>query len=202
MDEQKQENFAQVPAENAAVPARKKKDTVSNRSFIIALTIVIILGIVLNVFIGSVRVKETSMLPNFVENDHLLINKMAYKLGEPQRGDVIIFRKTVFGTSENLIKRVIGLPGDTITIKNDKVYINGKKQDQSYTKDGITTGAVNNFKVPEGQLYVMGDNRVVSLDSRSQDIGTVTISKVKGKVIFRLTPFSKFGTIPHYGGDE
>lgn len=182
--------------------SEKKKDTVSNRTFIIALVIVIILGVLLNVFIGSVRVKETSMLPNFVENDHLLINKMAYKIGEPERGDVIIFKKTVYGDSERLIKRVIGLPGDTITIKDNEVYLNGKKQDQSYTHDGITPGNVKNYTVPAGQLYVMGDNRIVSLDSRSKDIGTVSISKVKGKVIFRLTPLNKFGTIPHYGGDE
>lgn len=198
-----QTNIVKENTEGAGpVPEKKKKDTVSNRTFIIALVIVIILGVLLNVFIGSVRVKETSMLPNFVENDHLLINKMAYKIGEPQRGDVIIFKKTVYGDSERLIKRVIGLPGDTITIKDNEVYVNGKKQDQSYTHDGITPGNVDDYTVPEGQLYVMGDNRIVSLDSRSKDIGTVSISKVKGKVIFRLTPLSKFGTIPHYGGDE
>ena len=184
-----------------AGPNGTEKETVSRRSFIIALIIVIAFGVALNLCIGSVKVKETSMLPNFVENDHLFINKIAYKTGEPKRGDVIIFHKTVYGTSEDLIKRVVALPGETVNVRDGQLYVNGKKQDQSFTYEGTTSGSVKDFKVPAGRLYVMGDNRTVSIDSRDPDVGTVAISKVKGKVFFRLLPFSKFGRVPTMGTD-
>lgn len=75
------------------------------------------------------------------------------------------------------------------------MYVNGKKQNQDYTEDGYTPGNVKDFKVPDGRLYVMGDNRVVSIDSRYAEVGTVKISKVTGTAVFRLWPFSEFGRL-------
>lgn len=75
------------------------------------------------------------------------------------------------------------------------MYLNGKKDNQQYTKDGTTTGNIDNMKVPRGKLFCMGDNRTVSIDSRSDRVGLVKEEDVVGKVVFRLFPFNKIGTI-------
>ncbi len=93
-----------------------------------------------------------------------------------------------------LIKRVIGLPGETITIKEGNVYINDKMLDQSFTKDGYTDGDIENLKIPEGELFVMGDNRLVSIDSRLAEVGCVKIDDVLGKAFVRLYPFNEIRT--------
>ncbi|MEA4922009.1 MAG: signal peptidase I [Eubacteriaceae bacterium] len=159
--------------------------------------IIIILVIVLAVtfFIKPIIVKQTSMTPTLQENNYLLASKQAYRFGEPKRGQIIVFPTTVDGEEELYIKRVIGLSGDVIDIKDGEVYVNGKEQNQDYTRDGYTPGDVDGFKVPEGRLYVMGDNRVESRDSRSEEIGTVSVDGVTGVAFLRLWPISKFGPV-------
>ena len=90
---------------------------------------------------------------------------------------------------------VIGVPGDKVTVKNGEVYVNDSKDSQAYTKDRTTKGFVNNVSVPEGKLFCMGDNREVSIDSRYEEVGLVKRDDVVGKVVFRLYPFGRFGTI-------
>ncbi len=75
------------------------------------------------------------------------------------------------------------------------MYINGKKQDDSYTYEGVTPGEISGFRVPDGELYVMGDNRVVSIDSRDPEVGTVPVVDVTGVAFFRLYPFDEIGTV-------
>lgn len=164
------------------------------KDIIIAL---IIAAIVIQIVKPTI-VKQTSMEPNFHNNDYLFIYKMAYKFGkDPQKGDVIVFKsnlKTEKGKDKLLIKRVIGLPGDKITINNEKVYINGKEDLQKFTKDNHTLGEFD-MVVPKNSLFVLGDNRDVSQDSRSTNVGMVSKDKVLGKVVFRLLPFRDFGII-------
>ncbi|MGI6204984.1 MAG: signal peptidase I [Anaerovoracaceae bacterium] len=156
-----------------------------------------------NVCLGSVRVKETSMQPNFFDGDVLLIDKTAYRRRAPRRGDVIVFRTRARGLPKYFIKRVIGLPGDVVGISGGEVRVNGKTLDQSYTKDGITGGAeAEEREVPAGRLFVLGDNRAVSLDSRNDAIGCVRISDVEGTAFFRLAPRRMFGRLPRLGADE
>jgi len=160
--------------------------------------VIIVLAVVIAVtfFFKPVIVKRTSMLPNLQENNYLITSKQAYKLfGDPQRGDIIVFPVQTDDGKELYIKRVIGLPGDKIKISDGKLYVNGKEQDQSFTMDGYTTGEVSGYTVPDGQLYVMGDNRVYSIDSRDPSVGTVPIKNITGKVILRIWPISEFGTI-------
>ncbi len=175
------------------------------RDIIVALVIALIISLVIKPTI----VKESSMEPNFNSNDYIFLSKIAYKFGhDPKHGDVIVFRSNsenlldVNGKHKLLIKRIIGLPGDEIKIANGEVYVNGELNDQSFTKDGETwvdypgDDEVLELTVPEGEVFCMGDNREVSVDSRSDDVGCVDEDTIVGKAIFRLFPLSAMGTIP------
>ena len=102
------------------------------------------------------------------------------------------------GKEKLLIKRIIGIPGDVLTITGGSVYRNGHKIQESYIMGGAkgqTSGELYNYKVPDGLVFVMGDNREVSLDSRSEEVGPIKISDIIGKAFFRLYPFDKIGGI-------
>ncbi len=154
-----------------------------------------ILAAVVISFVRPTIVKQTSMQDTLNPNDYIIMYRMAYSGDkEPKRGDIVIFKSELQdenGKNKLLIKRVIGLPGDKITINDGKVYINDKEYDENYLKDGYTTGSVNNFKVPKGEYFVMGDNRVVSIDSRYSEVGCVKKDAIKGRAVLRLFPFTK-----------
>lgn len=160
------------------------------RDIAIALAIVI----VVTMFIKPTIVKETSMQPTLYENNYLLVNKQAYRFGDEERGDIIVFHSNL-EDKELLIKRIIGLPGDVITIDQGKVFLNGTELQEDYTLEGVTPGQLIDFTVPEGQLFVMGDNRRVSIDSRSEEVGCVDEDDVMGKAFVRLYPFNEIGSI-------
>ncbi|MGN0709921.1 MAG: signal peptidase I [Anaerovoracaceae bacterium] len=148
-------------------------------------------------FYKPTRVFGRSMLPNFKENDYLIISTEAYRRSGPKRGDVIVFEsknKDSKGRAQRWIKRVIGLPGEKVEIRDGKCYVDGKLQDSSYTKDGTTSGDVS-VTVGEDEYFCMGDNRAESVDSRSSDVGCISRDKIIGKVIFRLYPVGKAGRI-------
>lgn len=166
------------------------------------IVIAIIIAAAISMVIKPTVVKEQSMEPNFFANDYIFLNRLAYKFGnEPKKGDVIVFRSHSEnllddkGKNKLLIKRVIGVPGDKIKVADGQVYINGEADDQSYTNDGFTTGNVKEVTVPDGGLFCMGDNREVSIDSRSEDVGFVDVDTIVGKAVFRLLPLSSIGVI-------
>ncbi|MGN0712088.1 MAG: signal peptidase I [Anaerovoracaceae bacterium] len=156
--------------------------------------IAVVIAIVIMQFIKPTIVKESSMQPTLYENNYILLSRQAYTFGEPERGDIIVFHtglKTSEGKEKLLVKRVIGLPGETITVAGGNVYINDELLEEDYIKDGYTDGFVENLVIPEGELFVMGDNRLVSIDSRASEVGTVKIDDVLGKAFIRLYPFNQ-----------
>ena len=165
------------------------------KSLIKDIIIAAILAAVVISFVRPTIVKQTSMQDTLNPNDYIIMYRRAYSGDkEPKRGDIVIFKSKLQdenGKDKLLIKRVIALPGDKITINDGKVYINDKEYDESYLKDGYTTGSVNNFKVPKGEYFVMGDNRVVSIDSRYSEVGCVKKDAIKGRAVLRLFPFTK-----------
>lgn len=164
------------------------------RDIVIALIIVVAITLVIKPTI----VKESSMQPTLYENNYLLVNKQAYRFGEEKRGDIIVFESDLEDDSDDkklLIKRIIGLSGDTISIRDGKVYLNGTELHEDYTLEGETSGELTDYKVPEGTLFVMGDNRRVSVDSRSEEVGCVSKDRVMGKAFIRLYPFSEIGLL-------
>lgn len=162
--------------------------------------IAVVIAVVILQFIKPTIVQEHSMENTLQPNDYLFVSKQSYKLfgGEPQRGDIIVFHSsltTASGKEKLLVKRVIAIPGDTISITGGVVYINGDPTEENYTKDGYTDTEMAEVTVPEGSLFCMGDNRQNSADSRDSRIGFVDESLIMGKVVFRLLPFSKIGSV-------
>lgn len=170
------------------------------KSLIIDIIIAVILAAIVLFFIRPTIVKQSSMENTLHENDYMIMYKQAYRNHEPERGDIIIFQSTLAdedsGLDKLLIKRVIGLPGDEISIIDDQLYINGEYYPEDYLKDGYTPAfeippAGETFTVPEGMYFAMGDNRVGSIDSRRSEVGCVALDQIKGKVVLRLFPFNK-----------
>lgn len=159
----------------------------------------VLIAVIIAQFIQPTIVREHSMQNTLQPNDYLILSKMAYRFGgDLEYGDIVVFKSDVEqenGKKKLLIKRVIAKGGDTIAIADGKVYRNGQVLDEPYTKDGYTNGGIDETTVPEGKLFLMGDNRVVSIDSRSPEVGFVDEDLVIGKAVVRLYPFDEFGSI-------
>ena len=157
----------------------------------------LIAWLVITFIAQNCTVEGTSMQPTLMDQNRVLINKFIYRFTEPQRGDIIVFKWLNPDTNkeEFLIKRVIGLPGDTIDLLNGNVYVNEAVYDESAYLDvrTIKTGDMDGeIVVPDGEYFVMGDNRGNSKDSRYKVVGTVKRSQIVGKAAFRIWPLKDF----------
>jgi signal peptidase I len=141
----------------------------------ILFALVLYLGI--NAVSARIRVDSVSMQPTLYAGDFVLVNRLAYWIGSPGRGDVIVFKYPPDPTQVPYIKRVIGLPGDQIHIADGKVFVNGQVLVEPYLK--VTTSRGGDWVVPQDSLFVMGDNRNNSSDSRAW--GFVPLDNVIGK---------------------
>ncbi len=144
------------------------------------------------------QVKGASMEPTFASGDYIMTSKITYKFRQPERGDVIVF-KSPKNPDIEYIKRIIGLPGDKINIKNSQVYVNDKLITENYISDATNLWDGGYAKegvpitVPENYLFVMGDNRPRSSDSR--EFGPVAVDSIIGHVFYRYYPANKVGWI-------
>lgn len=166
------------------------------KEFIKDVLIALVIVVVITLIIKPTIVKESSMESTLYENNYLFVNKLAYLTADhPGYGDIIVFKSHIQrddGKGDKLlIKRVIGVENDVIDIHDGVVYRNGTALDEPYTKEGYTEGDISDYKVPADQVFVMGDNRRVSLDSRSEEVGTVSEDSIVGKAFIRLYPFNQ-----------
>lgn len=161
------------------------------------IVIAVVIALVITTFIRPTLVKGHSMYPTLEPNNYLIINKIPYMMHEPERGDIVVFKselKTTDGKEKDLIKRVIAVEGDEIEVRDGKTFVNGNLIDEGYINGDFTSGDVE-LTVPKDQVFVMGDNRQNSLDSRDSRVGTVDIETIRGKVLVRLFPFDEIGKV-------
>ncbi len=193
---------------NADQPKPKKEDGMAKKAVLFVWEIIKIL-IIAAIIVLPIRyflfqpfiVKGDSMVPNFQTGDYLIVDEFSYRFTSPHRGDVIVL-KYPLDTTQRFIKRVIGLPGDTVDVSNGKVMIteNGKTEtlnENSYLPGITTSGSVHTTLGPN-DYFVMGDNRPFSYDSRSW--GILPKDDIIGKAMIRLYPFAHFSffTDPSY----
>ena len=153
----------------------------------------LIIFFVIRLGVQNYRIESHSMDPNFAENQFVLVNKLSYRFGEPQRGDVVVFHNPN-NTREDYIKRVVGLPGDTLELVDGNVYVNGSLLEEPLIHEP-TWGLMGQVVVSPDHLFVMRDNRTNSRDSRN--FGELPMDLVVGKAWLRIWPFDKFGWVPH-----
>lgn len=176
------------PADWGEIMAKQREKS-GTREIIETLVIAIILAFLIRTFVfESYQVDGTSMLPTLHNGDRVLVNKLAFVYGKPETGEIIVFKSPVI-PSQDWIKRVIGVPGDTVSVKNNVVYINGKRYPEPFLKYRKSINVAPRY-VPPGYLWVEGDNRPVSFDSRY--FGLLPEKNVRGETFLIWWPLSQF----------
>lgn len=155
------------------------------REVVEVLVMAIVLYVGLNMFIPRYEVEGQSMEPNFHTAERVVVSRVNYLFESPHRGDIIVFRHT---SGKNLIKRLVGLPGETISMEHGQVYVNGVALNEPYVAELCSAYACNNkqWTLGEDEYFVLGDNRNHSLDSHS--FGPIHRDQIIGKVLARYWP--------------
>jgi signal peptidase I len=166
----------------------------------VAITVLIALAVfaVLRLTMQSYTVVMSSMEPNFYQGDCIMVNKVSYRSSGPQRGQVIVFNPP-FDSPHPYIKRVIGLPGETVEIRDGKVFIRGIPLDEDYVM-ALPNYTMSAIVVPENEYFVLGDNRNNSNDSHTGWL--VPRGNIIGKALFTYWPPGKLGIVRHYSYPE
>jgi signal peptidase I len=163
-------------------------------------------------------IPSESMLPTIEVNDRVMVNKLAYRFGVPQRGDIVVFLNPNLTDDEldesipeavirsvleavgvrtrgqdDLIKRVVAVGGETVTVSDGRVEVDGEALDEAYVASGGAMGDFGSVTVPEGHVFVMGDNRNSSLDSRR--FGAIPVDEIVGEALFRIWPVDRIGSL-------
>ena len=164
----------------------------------IIILIAIAIFAIIKTTIPNYEVRYTCMLPNIEPGELIVVNKVSYHFSDPRRGEVVIFWPPSKSDCP-YIKRVIALPGETVEIKDGKVFINGIPLEEEYIKEPMHYTMLPK-QIPEGEYFVLGDNRNNANDSHCW--GTVSRDNIIGKAWFAYWPLSKWGVIKHYSYPE
>ena len=165
------------------------------KDWIISIVVAVVLAFLIRQFIVELYIVDgPSMRPTLQSQERLVVNKFIYSLRAPEKGEILVF-KYPRDQSRDFIKRVIATEGDTIEIKDGRVYVNDQMLNEDYILEK-TRSEYPKSTVPSGTVFVMGDNRNNSEDSRFADVGFVPYSLIKGKAMLVFWPFSQFKTLP------
>ncbi|MBN1313349.1 MAG: signal peptidase I [Anaerolineae bacterium] len=185
-----------APRSTTGIPPRPPTWRLVVNEAIETIVLAAIIWLVINAATARVVVDGPSMRPNFTTGQLLIVNRLAYRFGTLQRGDVIVFDNPHDATDEYLIKRVVGLPGETVVINQGRVYISGELLQEPYLAPDLLTNNDGEWHISENSYFVLGDNRPQSHDSRSW--GTLDKEDIVGKAWISYWPLSDIGLIPHY----
>lgn len=192
------DNFHTEPVQESATPESERKGSRSGGcvGFLVdtieTVLLALILFLIINAVSARVRVENISMQPTLYQGEFVLINKMAYKVGQAFHGDIIVFHYPR-NPKEDYIKRLIGLPGDEVKIDNGKVYVNGTSLDEPYI--AAPPAYSGTWIVPAGNYFVLGDNRNQSSDSHVW--GYVSTDLVVGKALVVYWPLENLQILAH-----
>jgi len=171
-----------------------------------SILIAVIIALIITTFITPLEVYSISMNPTLVEHDFLLLRNTqtvargdivsfhtSLQLSEDEKKQLNLIQRLKDVETKSLIKRVIAIEGDELLIRDGKVYVNGGELEEDYINSDYTFGDIYIKEIPKSKIFVMGDNRDHSLDSRS--IGLIDVEELQGKVLIRILPVNKFGII-------
>jgi signal peptidase I len=160
---------------------------------ILAVAFVLVFGFVRPFVLEAFYIPSESMVPTLEVGDRVFVNKFIYRFSEPERGDIVVF-EDVEGGEDYLIKRVVAIPGDRVRVANGNLKVDGEMQEETYIKPQFPDGSVYGpEKVPEGYVFVMGDNRGNSADSRV--FGLLPVENIEGEAFVRFWPPSRIGLL-------
>lgn len=180
-------------------PEPESTEKRSVRSIVISLLVCVLIAVAAAVLItkfvaNHTTVEGSSMEPCLQNKDELIVEKISYLTGEPERFDVVVFK---FNEDTKYIKRIIGLPGEMVRIEEGKIYINDRAIFDQYANGVMENAGIaeKTITLGEEEYFVLGDNRNASKDSRDEEVGTVKKDQIIGKAWLRVMPFDSFGTI-------
>ncbi len=193
-----QENKAEMPE----ITEEKKSDSMNIKELlreliIYALIIVVCVSVVPKYVIQRTIITGHSMENSLQDQDNVLVEKLFFSFSDPERFDVVMFYPYGVEEEDYYVKRVIALPGETIQIIGEDIYINGELLEEEYGKQPITYQGIAEEPLTLGsdEYFLMGDNRKVSFDSRYEEVGPVKRELIAGKAILRIWPLGQFGGI-------
>ncbi|MDL2206239.1 signal peptidase I [Eubacteriales bacterium OttesenSCG-928-N13] len=180
------------PKKSGLSPKAKKEI----REWVSSIAFALIAFFLIRTFLFQViAVKGDSMNSTLTDGDRMIVTVLDMKLGNPERGDVIICHYPNRDRDENFVKRVIGVPGDTVLMANGITYVNGEPLDETSYIDNPDIRSYGPYEVPEGYYFVLGDNRNNSSDSRNPNVGFIARDQFIGKARYVFFPFDHFGSI-------
>jgi len=197
-------------ADSPNLPPQPRLSTAKSilREVLETLVLTAIIFFAVNSVTGRFKIYGASMDNTFQNGEYIIVNRLAYKIGQPQRGDVVVFvppghpESTFFERlvgipgETDYIKRIIGIPGDTIRIENGQVYVNGQLINEPYIREPMNKGMIQEWALDPEQYIALGDNRNSSQDSRT--IGPIDSSRIVGKVELVYWPFNDLKLVEHY----
>ena len=167
--------------------------------WIVSILLIVAVSYLIVTFVGQrTQVSGSSMETTLSVGDHLIVDKISYRFREPQRYEIVVFPYR-YEKNTYYIKRIIGLPGETVQIVDGYIYINGKQLDEHYGNEIIEEAgmAAEPVTLGEDEYFVMGDNRNNSQDSRVSDVGAIHRDELMGRAWIRIWPLDQFGVIKH-----
>jgi len=173
---------------------KKRRAGFTELCLTILIAFVLVFGFVRPFVLEAFRIPSESMVPTLEVGDRVLANKFIYRFTEPERGEVVVFESVGEGDDQKLIKRVVGVAGDEVEVRNGTLLVNGEAREEPYLNRNLPfNDSYGPTEVPEGHVFVMGDNRANSADSRV--FGPLPIENIEGEAFVRFWPPLRIGSL-------